>query len=215
LVFSDLFNHSASMNRYMWSFSTIAQVWTDDTCGVWCCSILEKSIGVGLVLGIFAFSCTTGEEAIYLLRQYFATLFDRVDYQVICRTPDLGESLQNWFWRTRRRRWTKSSGILMVTLSCVGTQLRSYRACSHRLQRVHHSDSSPTLRKLKTLVPSLARSTQNKQTRIRIGVAFTRGCGMLCFCFFCNNILWETKQKRKYSRIVFLLCGWGQSTQVI
>jgi hypothetical protein len=52
----------------------------------------KKSIGVGLVLGIFASSCKTGEEAIYLLRQYFATLFDRVDYQVICRTPDLGES---------------------------------------------------------------------------------------------------------------------------
>jgi hypothetical protein len=28
-------------------------------------AFLEKSIGVGLVLGIFAFSCTTGEEAIY------------------------------------------------------------------------------------------------------------------------------------------------------
>jgi hypothetical protein len=167
-----------------------------------------------------------------LLRQYFATLFDRVDYQVICRTPDLGESLtqllclvevcwkengkkkkpawmlqrrvgserclRNWFWRTRRRRWTKSSGILMVTLSCVGTQLRSYRAYSHRLQRVHHSDSFPTLRKLKTSVPSLTRPTQNKQTRIRIGVAFTRGCGMLCFCFLCYNILWETTKKKVF-----------------
>jgi hypothetical protein len=104
--------------------------------------------------------------------------------------------LRNWFWRTRRRRWTKSSGILMVTTSCVGTQLRSYRACSHRLQKVHHRDSSPTLRKLKTLVPSLTRPTQNKRTRIRIGVAFTRGCGMLCFCFFCYNIMWETTKEK-------------------